>query len=632
MPHLVREHILRTVAAIICAMYFTSGFCSRILIITSYNPDTQKMFSTLSDITEEIKSTCGNDVSVAIESMNCKNLSEAYLWRDRMADIIDTHKEHMPDLIILLGQEAWASYLSQKTKAAKETPCMAALVSTNTVILPEGNRNFHTWNPESVEYTDIKDFNIAGGVLYKYDIEKNFNIIKSLYPKTKNIALITDFTFGGLAMQAHVISYMNRHKDINLQLLDGRTNTIFEMQEKLKRLTTPNTILWIGTWRIDSSENFVLANTTEVLHSASPNIPAFSLSSVGLGSWTVGGFVPEYGPQGKKIADIAARFIKTRHRTFITIKNQYSFDQKELNKFNIDTKKLPDNAVIINSHADFLAKHRLMVSIILGILLFLSFGLIFALYYISKIKKLTLHLEKQSKELEEAKDIAVEANKIKTSFIANMSHEIRTPLNAIVGFTDLMAQDDCDDNDKKTFSLIIKENSDMLLDLINQILDISRIESGKITITKKLYDVVEICHTAVVSVEHAKSLNGVEIIEEYPDAKIMAKTDTIRLKEVIINLLTNACKFTQKGFIKVSINVDKRNKLITFCVKDTGTGIPPEKAEYIFERFAKLNQFVQGTGLGLPLSRIIVENLGGKIWLDTSYHNGACFKFTHPIE
>ncbi len=632
MLHKTREHILRIVATIICSIHFSLGFSSEILIVTSYNPDTQKTLSTLSDITDEIKKTCGSSVSVSIESMNCKNLSEAYLWRDRMKEIIDAHKEHMPKLIILLGQEAWTSYLSQKTKIAKETPCMAALVSTNTVILPEGNCNFHTWSPQSVEYTNIKDFNIAGGVFYKYDMEKNYSIIKKLYPKTKNIALITDFTYGGLAMQAHVMSYMKKHKDINLQLLDGRTKTIFEMQEKLKHLTAQNTILWIGTWRIDCTENFVLANTTEVLHSANPNIPAFSLASVGMGNWAIGGYVPEYGPQGKKIADIAARFIKTKKKTFITIHNEYSFDKRELDKFNINTDELPDNAVVINTQADFLAKHKIVVSVVLGILLVLVFGLIFALYYISKIKKLTLHLEKQSKELEEAKDLAVEANKIKTSFIANMSHEIRTPLNAIVGFTDLMAQDDCDENDKKAFSLIIKENSDMLLDLINQVLDISRIEAGKITISKKMYNVVEICHTAVVSVQHAKNLRGVELIEEYPNEEVLAKTDTIRLKEVIINLLTNACKFTEKGFIKLSIEVDKDNRVITFCVKDTGTGIPEDKAEYIFERFAKLNQFAQGTGLGLPLSRIIVENLGGKIWLDTSYHDGACFKFTHPIE
>ena len=631
-PHRLKGYIIRTLVTMLCVMNFTSLFCREILIITSYNPDTPKTFSHLTDFTEEIKRRFNGKVSVAIESMNCGNLSEAYLWKSRMAGIIDAHKTKKPDMIILLGQEAWAAYLSQDSKLAKETPCMAAMVSSYTIILPDYKCDFHKWKPKGIRYTSKKDFNIVGGIFYKYDIDKNINLVRDFYPKTKKIALITDFSFGGLVLQSHVIEKMREHKDIELQLLDGRENSIFEMCDKLRRLTSPNTIVWVGTWRIDSSENFVLANTTETLHSANKNIPAFSLSSAGLGNWTIGGYIPEYSPQGKKLADIASDYLSMKNKNFIIIPNEYSFDQKKLNKFKLYNKQLPKNSVIINTPSDFFSSHKTLVLWVLGILLILCIGLLFSLYYISKIKRLTRNLERQSKELKEAKDIAEEANNIKTSFIANMSHEIRTPLNAIVGFTDLITQDDCDDNDKKTFSHIIKENSDMLLELINQILDISCIESGKISISKEACNVTDICHTAVVSVEHARKTNGVKIIEEYPDEVVTARTDALRLKQVIINLLTNAYKFTKEGFIKLSISIDSKNNVIVFCVKDTGIGIPADKADDIFKRFVKLNQYVQGTGLGLSLSKIIVESLGGKIWLDTSYHDGACFMFTHPIE
>ena len=113
--------------------------------------------------------------------------------------------------------------------------------------------------------------------------------------------------------------------------------------------------------------------------------------------------------------------------------------------------------------------------------------------------------------------------------------------------------------------------------------------------------------------------------------KLYIKTDPVRLKQVIINLLTNASKFTKKGHILLSFSIDETKRTITFSVTDTGIGIPKEKAEYIFERFVKLNQFAQGTGLGLALSRIIVGCMGGRIWVDTSYTGGACFKFTHPL-
>lgn len=124
-----------------------------------------------------------------------------------------------------------------------------------------------------------------------------------------------------------------------------------------------------------------------------------------------------------------------------------------------------------------------------------------------------------------------------------------------------------------------------------------------------------------------------EYIEDFPkEEKLIVTTDPIRLKQVIINLLTNASKYTRKGFIKLCIHPDYESGLITFAVTDTGCGIPEDKAEIVFERFVKLNQYVQGTGLGLSLSKVIIESMGGKIWVDTSYKEGARFVFTHPLD
>ena len=263
--------------------------------------------------------------------------------------------------------------------------------------------------------------------------------------------------------------------------------------------------------------------------------------------------------------------------------------------------------------------------------MFLACCLLFALYYIVRIRRLRDKLERQSKELLVAKDKAEEANRMKTSFIANMSHEIRTPLNAIVGFSELQCMDDYSKEDKIQFGNIIKENSSLLLNLINDILDISRIESGRVTIECVPCELVKLCHTSLVSVRQARHLENVEYQEQYPKKELFFKTDPMRLKQVLINLLTNASKFTKKGSISLSFFVDETNRTITFAVTDTGIGIPKEKAEYIFERFVKLNPYVQGTGLGLALSKIIVEGMGGRIWVDTSYTGGARFMFTHPL-
>ena len=604
-----------------------------ILIITSYNPDTERMNANLSEFFDEYKRKNGANGNISIESMNCKNLSESPLWKDRMEKLLARYKKNPPRLIILLGQEAWASYLAQTTAFAQKTPVMAGLVSSNTVELPQSNVNLRTWMPKSKEYTDFKNFNIVGGSFYQYDVKRNVELIKKFYPKTHDLAFLSDFTLGGLVMQSLFVKEMRQFPDIKIHLLDGRRKSLFSMCNLLKGLP-PQVVLLIGTWRIDSSENYVLANTTGILHESNLNLPAFSLSAVGMGNWAIGGYSPEYGLVGQDLADMAYKYIKTGKTSkdlFQYRANKYTFDNDQLEAFNLQHVKLPSDAVVLNQKDDFYAKHRNLILWGLASLVFLSCCLLVAFYYIVHIRRLKDALEAQSKELMKAKDEAEEANRMKTSFIANMSHEIRTPLNAIVGFSELQAMDDYTKEEKQQFSNIIKENSNLLLNLINDILDISRIESGRISIECIPCELVSLCHNSLVSVKQARHLENVEYLEDYPVDKLYIKTDPVRLKQVIINLLTNASKFTKKGHILLSFSIDETKHVITFSVSDTGIGIPKEKAEYIFERFVKLNQFVQGTGLGLALSRIIVGCMGGRIWVDTSYTGGARFKFTHPL-
>lgn len=629
--HTICRLLLPLVAALFCVINICAQDRKEILVITSYNPDTQKMYSTLSDFTGKLRSLDGDKYNVSIESMNCQYLSEAYLWKDRMAGILDGYVKNPPALIILLGQEAWASYLSQTSSVARHTPCMAGLVSTNTVVLPDNHANFKYWMPDSKEYSELTDFNIAGGVFYRYDIEENLKLLRRFYPQKKELLLLTDNTFGGLAMQAHVAEQMKQHKDIRLKLLDGRQNTLFEISKKLKAANKDN-VLWIGTWRIDSNENYAMASTVDVLSQANKALPAFSLSSVGMGNWAIGGYVPEYSPQGEKLALLVHSFFRgERKHLFVTLPCKLSIDEKQLEAFGKEYVKLPSDAVVINTNTDFLSAHIGMVLWIVGIILVLALGLAYAVYDIVRIRRYKDTLLKNTRELVEAKEQAEAANKIKTSFIANMSHEIRTPLNAIVGFTDLIVQDDYDKADKKQFGTIIKENSDILLNLINEILDISRIESGRINISYEDCDVVSLCRNALVSVKQTTKLPDVEFRDVMPEERLVIKTDPIRLRQVVTNLLSNAVKFTKQGSITLSLNIDRKENQLLFSVADTGTGIPADKAEYVFERFAKLNRYVQGTGLGLPLCRIIVGCLGGKIWVDTDYVEGACLKFTHPL-
>ncbi len=611
----------------------SKGALRQILIITSYNPDTERMNTNLAELYEEYGIKSGQNANISIETMNCKNLSEALEWKERMRKLLSHHEKNPPGLIIIMGQEAWAAFLAQDSQFAHTVPVMAAMVSTNTVELPKDNVDLKTWMPESREYTEFKDFNIVGGIYYQYDIERNLDLVNRFYPQMKTLAFLSDFTFGGLCMQALVRKEFQEHSKTHLLLLDGRQVPLPKMCDNLKKMA-PNTVLLIGTWRIDCNESYVLANTTEDLRKANLKLPAFSLSSVGINDWAIGGYVPSYSIIGRELADLAYNYLKygAEKKNLHWIRPcKYIFSEPQLKAFHLDEGKLPAGTTIINQEEDFIHKYQKAIIAITASTLFLLGCLAFALYYIHRLRHLKDILVKQSKELIKAKDAAEEANRLKTSFIANMSHEIRTPLNAIVGFSELQTMDDYSKEEKVQFSSIIKENSNLLLNLINDILDISRIESGRITIALKPCELVMICHNCLASVKQAKKLENVEFQEDFPVDKLYIKIDPLRLKQVIINLLTNASKFTKKGHIRLGFTVDEQKSTIIFSVTDTGIGIPEDKVVYIFERFVKLNPFVQGTGLGLALCKVIIEGMNGHIWVDTSYKEGARFMFSIPL-
>ena len=239
-------------------------------------------------------------------------------------------------------------------------------------------------------------------------------------------------------------------------------------------------------------------------------------------------------------------------------------------------------------------------------------------------------IKDREQELEQARQLAEKAE-LKQSFLANMSHEIRTPLNAIVGFSDVLASGGSSEDEQQGYVDIIKTNSDLLLRLINDILDVSRLEADRVTFTFEECDVVPLCQRVLASVSQARKSEN-EFIFECDRESMDMRTDTQRLQQVIINLLSNADKFTRNGKITLGLKVDEKQREVLFSVSDTGTGIPLEKQKLVFERFEKLNEYVQGTGLGLSICKLTVEKWGGEIWVDPGYTDGARFVFTHPLD
>ena len=228
-----------------------------------------------------------------------------------------------------------------------------------------------------------------------------------------------------------------------------------------------------------------------------------------------------------------------------------------------------------------------------------------------------------------AREKAEESDRMKSAFLANMSHEIRTPLNAIVGFSELISDESISAGEKKEFFSIINNNSYLLLNLINDILDLSRLESGNMKFIIEKTSLSDCCRNALASVEH-RVFPGVQLTYTPSEDPLHIQTDSIRLQQLLINILTNACKFTKEGEINLSYQIDEDKQHVRITVTDTGCGIPEDKQKVIFERFEKVDEYAQGTGLGLSISQTIIEHLGGSIQLDPTYKHGARFIVLHP--
>ena len=605
-----------------------------ILIICSYNPAAHQTSVTISDFMDEY-TRCGGKYNIEIENMNCKSFSEAPQWKGMMQQILSKYPEtQRPELIILLGQEAWASYLSQEDSLVAQIPAMCSLTSRNAVILPEDTINLKEWMPESVDFfsDDLGHHKVKAGFVYEYDIEANIQLLKHFYPDTRHIAFISDNTYGGVAMQALVREKMKKFPEMDLILLDGRSNTIYTILDQFQKLPE-NTAVMVGTWRVDMNESYFMRNATYMMMEANPTVPAFTPASIGLGYWAVGGVIPAYRSFGREMAREAIRLLDNPKDTVSHVEivgSKAVLDYKKVKELKLDTKSLPFHVEIVGKPVSFYQEYMYQIWAAISIFVILAGGLIISLFFYFRTKRLKDDLQRSEVDLREAKDRAEESNRLKSAFLANMSHEIRTPLNAIVGFSDVLTAEGSSDEDRKGYSEIIRSNSDLLLRLINDILDLSRLDADRVRMTKEPCDVVQLCRLVLTSVDFSrKSNNKFVFTSKHEDFVI--NTDVQRLQQVIINLLSNSAKFTQDGVITLDFSVDEGRKLAFFSVTDTGCGIPKEKQKLVFERFEKLDEYAQGTGLGLSICKLTVEKWGGEIWVDPDYIEGARFVFSMPV-
>ena len=482
--------------------------------------------------------------------------------------------------------------------------CFSCFASENGVMLPAPPDSLQTWRPRAID------------------------LIRSLYPQVENIALVTDNTYGGISLQALVRAEWENYPDLNLVLVDSREGeeTAFRTYATLP----PRSAVMLGTWRVGSDGEFFMQRSLNDLVQNNPRVPVFSVTGTGIGDTAIGGYVPEYENGAEVIANQIRKYYDTddiEDAHFHTSKSLYLFDSRKLKEWKIAEYALPKGSVIEDTMAAKLSKYSHYIELLVaGILLLVLLLLLFVTWLLLRMRRLKLTLEEREGQLVVAREKAEESDMLKSAFLANMSHEIRTPLNAIVGFSELLA-DESRHETRREYTDIILRNNTLLLQIISDVLDLARIESGRTDIERTQFDARDLCREVADSLRLQRR-PGVELRVEEGLPEFPVTEYRKGLAQVLNNFTRNALKFTEKG--SVTIGFRRIPGHIRFYVRDTGIGIAPEDRERIFERFVKLDTFTQGTGLGLSICKSIAEQLGGSVGVDSVAGEGSCFRIDIP--
>jgi signal transduction histidine kinase/CheY-like chemotaxis protein len=519
-------------------------------------------------------------------------------------------------------------------------------------------------NPEHYKFDSSNFYGILDGI----DLKSEIDLITKVMPDVKKLYFISDSITTTSLLNLKYIKRIEPEYADRIKFAYICNYSLDSLMQVVGKFEKGSAIALIN-YTQDKMGNAVNPEAIylEVTHK-SP-VPIFMESETLLGKGIAGGIIIKGYTHGRDAANMALKFIENPDYTpllrITRPENRYYFDYKILRKFGISEALIPAGSVVINKPHAVLVRYLKYISSLLAVIGFLLLIVFILFFNIKRRKKaeemitqklaeiqdknmllndahqqvndmnteleeINEHLSKTNEALRIAKEKSEESDKLKSAFLANMSHEIRTPLNAIVGFSSLLNDSLITEADRERYFRYINSSSDMLLRIIDDILDLSKIEAGQLKIYIEPFSVGELLNDLVESFRQSNIDSQVKIrISVLANRDhLMLKSDPVRFRQIISNLLSNALKFTKEGVIEVGYNVDA-DKTITFYVKDSGIGIEKNDLKNLFNRFWKAEmhgeKFYSGAGLGLAISKRLCEALGGRIWAESEPGIGTTF-------
>jgi len=595
-----------------------------ILLLNSYHENLLWTHNITKSVLEAL-STEDHNIILHIENMDTK---------------IHSHPEHYEALFALYKEKY------QKTQFD------LILVSDNNAFDFIKAHNAELFGDASVIFCGVNNFNdtmiddrkLMTGVAEIVSTRETIDLILDLNPKLKKLFVVNDYLKSGLAWRKDIEQILQSYnRNIEISYNDNMSHK--DLKKKIQTFTTDSAILF-GVYFSDANKQFIDSGIRKKLLTNN-SAPTFALLNFDVETGAIGGKVTGGYYQGKLMVSMANDFLKGKKLENISVNkddsNNYIFNYSALERYNINQSSLPPNSIIINQPITLFSQYKIQVVSTIVFILFLTTIVVLLVLNIRKRKQAEIDLLHSIFIANQAKEYAEKANQAKSVFISSMSHELRTPMNAVLGFAQLLEYDDVLDKHQKESVNEILTAGNHLLELINEVLELSVIESGKlelsidsvllsVVIDESLKLISPLADNRGISIQVFS--DGKEVDPSFNAEKIVFQADFTRLKQILINLLSNAIKYNKKnGQIMIYCDHFNEEQLLRISITDTGKGLSQEQQEKLFTPFERLDaqlSSIEGIGIGLVITKKIVEQMGGNIGIISAPDEGSTFWVEFP--